>query len=187
MRLIRSSGLLIPVVTYWHLCMGSCNGYEESADIGSTNSVGGRRRGLNTRKSTIPPLVVIFYRPQRSWSKVIFSEACVKNSVHRGGGSATLHAGMHPPPRDQRQAPPPPMGPEAGTPPPAQCMLGDTGNKRAVRILMECNLVMPYFRRTMVRPCYDVWTYALNWSLFSINGATVLLSILDSASCMSTI
>ena len=25
-----------------------------------------------------------FYRPQRSWGKVIFSEACVNNSVHRG-------------------------------------------------------------------------------------------------------
>ena len=25
--------------------------------------------------------------------------------------------------------------------PPVQCMLGDTGNKRAVRILLECNLV----------------------------------------------
>ena len=27
-----------------------------------------------------------FYRPQRSWAKVIFSQACVKNSVHGGGG-----------------------------------------------------------------------------------------------------
>ena len=27
-----------------------------------------------------------YYRPQRSWGKVIFPEACVKNSVHRGGG-----------------------------------------------------------------------------------------------------
>ena len=26
----------------------------------------------------------LYYRPQRSWGKVIFSEACVKNSVHRG-------------------------------------------------------------------------------------------------------
>ena len=26
------------------------------------------------------------YRPQQSWGKVIFSEACVKNSVHRGQG-----------------------------------------------------------------------------------------------------
>ena len=25
-----------------------------------------------------------FYRPQRSWGKVIFSEVCVKNSIHRG-------------------------------------------------------------------------------------------------------
>ena len=39
----------------------------------------------------------------------------------------------------------PTQGPEAGTPqeqtPLAQCMLGDTGNKRAVRILLECNIV----------------------------------------------
>ena len=27
-----------------------------------------------------------FYRPQRSWGKVIFSEACVKNSAHTQGG-----------------------------------------------------------------------------------------------------
>ena len=30
--------------------------------------------------------ITIYYRPQRSWAKVIFSQACVKNSVHRGGG-----------------------------------------------------------------------------------------------------
>ena len=30
-----------------------------------------------------------FYRPQRRWDKVIFSEACAQNSVHGGGG------GMH--------------------------------------------------------------------------------------------
>ena len=38
------------------------------------------------------------YRPQRSWGKVIFSEACVNNSVHGGhawllGGHAWLHRG----------------------------------------------------------------------------------------------
>ena len=32
------------------------------------------------------------YRPQRSWGKVIFSEACVNNSVH-GGGHAWLLGG----------------------------------------------------------------------------------------------
>ena len=63
------------------------------------------------------------------WGKVIFSEACVKNSVHGGGGSASVHAGIpHPPP------------------PPEQSMLGDTVNERAVRILLECNLVEIYFR-----------------------------------------
>ena len=34
-----------------------------------------------------------FYRPQRSWGKVIFSEACVKNSV--GGGGGVWQGGMH--------------------------------------------------------------------------------------------
>ena len=52
----------------------------------------------------------------------------------------------HPIPQDQRQAPlrsrPPPRtrGRHPHSPP-AQCMLGDTGNKRVVRILLECNLV----------------------------------------------
>ena len=38
----------------------------------------------------------------------------------------------------------PPPGrytPRAGTPPREQCMLGDTGNNRAIRILLECILV----------------------------------------------
>ena len=53
--------------------------------------------------------VRVFYHPQRSWGKVIFSEACVKNSVHIR----------------------------------EQCMLGDTGNKRVVRILLECIIYWP--------------------------------------------
>ena len=39
---------------------------------------------------------VTFYRPQRSWGKVIFSEACVNNSVHRGEGACVVAwGGMH--------------------------------------------------------------------------------------------
>ena len=34
----------------------------------------------------------------------------------------------------------PPLG-TRGRHPPAQCMLGDTGNKQAVRILLQCNRV----------------------------------------------
>ena len=51
------------------------------------------------------------YRPQRSWAKVIFSQACVKNSVHRGRGEGVcLSACWDIPPR-----PGTPPGP--GTPP----------------------------------------------------------------------
>ena len=35
-----------------------------------------------------------FYRPQQSWGKVIFSEACVKNSVGGGGGIPACLAGF---------------------------------------------------------------------------------------------
>ena len=67
------------------------------------------------------------YRPQRSWAKVIFSQACVKNSVHRGGGrvSASVHAGIHPPPgqthppgsRPPRSGPPRSRHPRSRHPP----------------------------------------------------------------------
>ena len=36
---------------------------------------------------------VDLYRPQRGLGKVIFSETCVKNSVH--GGGACMAGGMH--------------------------------------------------------------------------------------------
>ena len=54
-----------------------------------------------------------------------------------------------PPDQVSPLGPPPPDPP--GTPPgtrytpPEQCMLGDTGNKRAVRILLECILVIYRF------------------------------------------
>ena len=74
-----------------------------------------------------------YYRPQRSWGKVIFSQASVILSI--GGVPGQVH----------------PPGP--GTPPPRtrctspwkQCMPGDTGNKRAVRILLEYILVWNQF------------------------------------------
>ena len=100
----------------------------------------------------------IFLPPANEvWGKVIFSVACVKNSVHGGGTRAGTPPGqVHPPGRytPPRQVHPlgryTPLGrypPWAGTPPGQlhppreQCMLGDTGNKRAVRILLECILV----------------------------------------------
>ena len=54
----------------------------------------------------------------------VFTPVC--HSVHGGGGSALLHAGIHPP--------------WADTPPPR--ILWDMVNKQAVRILLACILVM---------------------------------------------
>ena len=53
----------------------------------------------------------------------------------------------HPPPQagTPEQTPPRPGTPLGSRPPPAQCMLGDTVNKRAVYILLECNLVKLIF------------------------------------------
>ena len=46
------------------------------------------------------------YRPQQSWGKVIFSEACVNNSVHRGDGLPQCMLGYQtPPPRSKHPLP----------------------------------------------------------------------------------
>ena len=132
-----------------------------------------------------------FYRPQRSWGKVIFSEACVKNSVHGGvvpgqvhlpwagtppgrytTQTGTLPRQVHPPGRyTPWQVHPHRYTPWSGTlqgrypPPQAQCMLGDTGNKRAVRILLECNLVI-YLRCTFL---LNSFTFCLQISYYCIH------------------
>ena len=115
----------------------------------------------HTRDFSLPPANEV-------WGKVIFSEVCVKNSVHRGE-----YLGRYPP--DQVHPPGPGTPPRPGTPPgrytyprdqvppigtppgsgtlsrtrypPEKCMLGDTGNKRAVSILLECILVFNLYRK----------------------------------------
>ena len=118
------------------------------------------------------PLCLYFYRPQRSWGKVMFLHVSV---ILFTGGSASVLAGIPHPPRDQAPPPgadtlwsrPPWRPPRSRSPrtrhpwsrpprtrhpspsrhplPPEQCMLGDTVNKRAVCILLECNLVSDVF------------------------------------------
>ena len=62
------------------------------------------------------------------WGKVIFSEACVKNFCPQGGGFCFSACWDATPPRTRH--------------PPEQSMLGDTVNERAMRILLECILVV---------------------------------------------
>ena len=89
------------------------------------------------------------YRPQTKFAKVIFLQlsvilftggvclsACWDTTTTPGTQDQTpLPLSRHP--RDQ--SPPPTQ--EQAPPPTAQCMLGDTVNRRAVCILLECNLV----------------------------------------------
>ena len=65
-----------------------------------------------------------------------------------------MHAGIPPPPPGPGTSPGPgtitpnqaPLTPHDQATPPAQNMLGDTVNARAVRILLECNLVFHFLR-----------------------------------------
>ena len=81
-------------------------------------------------KNSIIGCVPNFYRPQRSCGKVMFSQACVKNSVHGGGslsgggvcpGGESLSGGLCPGGVSVRENP-------------------RYGNERAVRSLLECIL-----------------------------------------------
>ena len=81
----------------------------------------------------------------------MFLHLSVSHSVHRGRVPGQVH-----PPLGPSTPPGPGTPPRPGTPrdqvhPPLreQCMTGDTGNKRAVRILLECILVTFHFANHM--------------------------------------
>ena len=108
----------------------------------------------------IPYLYSSFYLPQTKFAKIMFLYLSVSHSVHRGGVSASVHAGIHP----HEQTPPwanTPLGvdtpPGSKRPPPAQCMLGNTANKRAVRILLECIPVPFYLLRNHINIVINQW------------------------------
>ena len=98
-----------------------------------------------------------FYRPQRSWAKVIFLQACV--CPQWGEGCLPQCMLGCPPPRTRHppgvrtlleQTPPgaePPLGadPPDQAPPPPGSRLQHTVNERPVRILLECILVKIFF------------------------------------------
>ena len=88
---------------------------------------------VNNRCSAANLLITV---RKRSCGNVMFSQACVKNSVHRGKEVYTA-PGRHPP---ARQTPPPrgkyPLADPIRQPPPRRRPL-----QRRVRILLECILV----------------------------------------------
>ena len=98
-------------------------------------------------------------------------------------GTLPRTRGRHPPrtrgrhPSSRRHPPrlgagtpvPPPSRHPPGADPPVQCMLGDTGNKRAVSILLECNLLFHNFcliRRIQQEQIWQIWgLIPISWSL----------------------
>ena len=87
-----------------------------------------------------------FYQPQRSWVKVIFSQACVKISVHMGEGVCLSACWDTPQSRPlgaytpREQTPPRSDSPWEHTPSP-ESRLQHTVNEWLVYILLECILV----------------------------------------------
>ena len=111
----------------------------------------------------------IFTARKRSLRRLCFY-TCLSVILFTGGMSASVHDGIpwkqtplrsrppweadphgnrhHPPPLREADPPRKQTPPGSRHPPgkqilPVQCMLGDTGNKRAVRILLEYILVLP--------------------------------------------
>ena len=84
-----------------------------------------------------------YYRPQRSWVKVMFLQASVILSTGGVSGRGTPLPWQGDPPR-QGDTPPEqtPLGPD---PPPPGSRLQHTVNERPVRILLECILVFYCF------------------------------------------
>ena len=91
---------------------------------------------------------LLIYRPQRSWGKVMFSQASVSVILLTGG--VCLSACWDTPPGADTPPSRHPLGSRhlprsrhpQQTPPPLHSMLRDTVNAWTVRILLECNLVV---------------------------------------------
>ena len=94
-------------------------------------------------KESLPP------RPITVWRKVIFSVACVKNSVHGGGVCLSACWDTTPPPQEQA--------------PPCAVVLGAMVNKRAVCIPLECNLLLPYFTCCDLNHAEVCWLCMFLW------------------------
>ena len=91
----------------------------------STQVRGGSRNITEWVERQPPRGLTYYYRPQRSWAKVMFLQASVILST--GGGSASVHAGIPPPPPPRpetvtRHNPPTPLPPGADTPHPREAV-----------------------------------------------------------------
>ena len=123
---------------------------------------------------TLSFVTFIYYRPQRSWAKVMFLQVCVILFTGRGvclsacwdttPQEQTPPRSRHPPPGADtpwEQTPPPQeqTPPRVADTPPEQSRLRHTVNERPVRILLECILVSNIFGRI-------AWNFAVSQRQF---------------------
>ena len=109
---------------------------------------------LSPQLNSTPPISRVFfltkvyfayYRPQRSWGKVMFLHVSVILFTG-GGGVCPLHAGIRPLGSDTPRADPsrtrhPLSRPPRSRHPPSTVHAGRYGQQATVHILLECNLV----------------------------------------------
>ena len=131
------------------------------------------------------------YRPQRSWAKVIFSQACVcpqgglpqcmlgytPRSRHPLGSrhppEQTPLGSRHPPDQTPREQTPPRSRPPPGADTPPISRLQHTVNEQPVRILLECILVK--HKMTLVQ-CVIGYATSLHLVMASDSKSNTLLS-----------
>ena len=96
---------------------------------------------------------VVFTAHKRSLRRLGFNTCLSVILFTQGGVFASVQMGFTPPTPEEDT----PLGSRhpGSRHPPAQCMLGDTGNKWAVRILLECILV-----------CLLIWKFGGHYSFF---------------------
>ena len=130
---------------------------------------------------------MFYYRPQRSWGKVMFLQVSV--ILFTEGESASVHAGITPPPRGRNQEDPPPSRPprsgtpqeenppppEQAPPPPGrdppgaetipprkQCMQGRYGQQAGGTHPTGMHACFPYISSNKLQCCvcgfFDKWT-----------------------------
>ena len=137
---LRGAKILLPPATVVNRCL-SVHGGEVDTPIPSGRHPTSRQtpppKMATVVDGTHPTGMHSCYHLQRSWGKVIFSEACVKNSVHIGDvhgrgmhGKGGVHGRGHAW-----------WGGACVAGGRAWQILRDTVNERAVRILLECILV----------------------------------------------
>ena len=160
-----------------------CHGAKISSDQWGSNDC-----------NTIIPCNVFYYRPQRSWAKVIFLQACVcpqggrgvclsacwdtpRTRYPPGGRSPRPGTPLAPDPPPRADTPPgtrPPrsrhspldQAPPRPRPPPLGSRLQHKVNERPVRILLECILIEEIYliHDPRTEKCY---ASTGNWTLIS--------------------